>query len=76
MREKLRILATANVFGLTGEYGWLVRAEARYALTDTASLTGGLVHYGEGDDGEIGPLYGLGDNDRVFVRLRWDFDLY
>lgn len=76
MREKLRLLATATVFGATAEHGWLLRAEAMYALSDAGSITAGFVHYGAGDEGEFGPFYGLDEHDRAFLRLRWDFDLY
>lgn len=76
MRQKLRLLATASAFGATAEHGWLLRAEASYALTDTGSLAVGYVHFGAGDEGEFGPFYGLTEHDRAFMRLRWDFDLY
>lgn len=76
MRETLRLLATAAVFGGTAQHGWLARAEATYSLSDAGSISAGYVHFGQGDDGEFGPFYGLDRHDRAFVRLRWDFDLY
>lgn len=76
LRQKLRLLGTATVFGATAEYGWLLRAEATYDVADGATLTAGYVHFGQGDDGEFGPFYGLTEHDRAFVRVRWDFDLY
>lgn len=76
MRQKLRLLATATVFGATAEHGWLLRAEATYALSDAGSLTAGYVHFGPGEEGEFGPFYGFDEHDRAFLRLRWDFDLY
>ncbi len=76
MRQKLRLLATASAFGATAEHGWLMRAEATYSVADGAAITAGYVHFGQGDDGEFGPFYGLDEHDRAFLRVRWDFDLY
>lgn len=75
MRQTLTLLGTATVFGLTAERGWLVRVEAAHDFADGFSASVGYVHFGAGDDDAFGPFYGLEQNDRVYGRLRWDFQL-
>lgn len=72
-RDDLEITAVALFLGETVQYGWLLRAEARYRIRDTFKIGGGIVTYHPGD--EPGPLLGLDEHDRVFLDLRWDFTL-
>jgi hypothetical protein len=76
LAERLRLLGALSGFGWTAENGWLARAEGTYEWADGLKTTLGYVHYGPGDDDELGPFSGLDEHDRVFARARYDFTLY
>ena len=71
LRERLRLMAVASMFGAPRRYGWLARAEASYELGDGLRAMVGYMHYGPGDS--FSPISGLDDHDRALLRLRWDF---
>ena len=57
-------------FGLTGENGAIQRAQISYDWTDSVDLTAGIVLY---RPGEQIPFRGIGDNDRLFLKLDYHF---
>jgi hypothetical protein len=53
-----------------GEDGGFQRLSAKYDITDAVSLTGGIVLFRSGDL----PIFrDAGDNDRVFLELKYSF---
>ena len=76
LRETLRVDGAATTVGWRGQYGWLSRIEATYELTDALKLSLTYVHFGVGDDDEMGPFMGLVDHDQVLTKLRWSFTAF
>ncbi|MBU0550847.1 hypothetical protein KKB55_03885 [Myxococcota bacterium] len=73
LRERLELQGVVTALGVDAEGGWLARLEARYAWLDALKLTLGSIHYAPGDG--FSPLMGLDRHDRLYARLRWDFEL-
>ena len=57
-------------FGLTGENGAIQRAQISYDWTDSVDLTAGVVLYRAGKQT---PFRGIGNNDRLFLKLDHHF---
>ncbi|MCB9788990.1 MAG: hypothetical protein H6744_20115 [Deltaproteobacteria bacterium] len=73
LRERVRLDGAFSMIGWTADLGWLVRVQATWAIRDALQLQGGFISYHPGD--EFGPLTGLDRHDRVFLGLRWDFQI-
>ena len=73
LRETLRVDGAATTIGWRGQYGWLSRVEATYEMTDALKLSLAYVHFGTGDDDEMGPFMGFQNHDQVLTKLRWSF---
>ncbi|MEN8142225.1 MAG: DUF1302 family protein [Thermodesulfobacteriota bacterium] len=67
--ETVKLTALAMVFGDQAQQGALERLTTTYVPADNWSITTGAVFYESGDS----PLTGFGDNDRVFLEVRYDF---
>ena len=68
--DSVEVTLSALNFGLTGENGAVQRAQISYDWTDTVDLTAGVVLY---RPGEQTPFRGIGDNDRLFLKLEYHF---
>jgi len=73
LSQRLHLLLAWSMVGWQADQGWLLRGQAAYDLIDALSLTAGFMTYQPGD--ELGLLSGLDRHDRVFLRLRWDFQV-
>ena len=73
LQQRLQLSLVMMSMGWNMEYGWLARAEANYEILDGLKVYAGYVTFQPGDD--FGPLFGLDDHDRMFVKLRWDFQV-
>ena len=62
------------LIGIDPFNAFVARGELGYALSDTLALTLGFIGYVPSET-TFGPFYGLGENDRIFANLRWDFAL-
>lgn len=74
LRDRLRLLAAVSVVGWSSYQGLLLRAEATYEIIDSLKVSAGYISYLPDDDA-FGPFFGLDRHDRLFARLRWDFQL-
>jgi hypothetical protein len=74
LRERLTLSAVGVLMGAEMQLGWLGRFEGIYELMDGLKASIGYITYQPGDD--FGPLKGLDNHDRLFARLRWDFQLF
>lgn len=70
MHARLHLLALATAFGVHHNDGGFARYSAAYDLQDALSLTGGVVCYYRG---EKLPFDSVGDNDRLFIDLKYSF---
>jgi len=68
--DTLELAVTAATFGVTGQNGAFQRYTADYDLNDDMALLIGLIDYQSGDKEE---LKQIGDNDRIYFRLRYSF---
>lgn len=68
--DTLELAFIAATFGVTGQNGSYQRYTADYDLNDDMGLLIGLIDYQSGDKAE---LKQIGDNDRIFFRLRYSF---
>ena len=68
--DTLKLTFLASTYGLTGKYGAFQRCSAEYELARNVTLTGGVVLYQSGD---LPEFQRIGDNDRFYVELRYDF---
>lgn len=73
LRERLRLDGAFSMIGWRAELGWLIRVQATWSIRDALQLQAGVITYHPGDD--FGPLTGLERHDRLFVGLRWDFQI-
>ncbi len=71
--ERLRLLAAMSVVGWSSYQGLLLRGEATYEIMDGLKVGLGYISYLPGGDDAFGFFYGLDQHDRLFLRLRWDF---
>ena len=76
LRQTLRLDVAGSVMGLQAEYGWLARSEITYDVMDAVKAGLMLIHYHPGDDGELSVFSGMGTHDQLFLKLRWDFQVY
>ena len=68
--DSVEVTLVALNFGLTGENGAIQRAQVSYDWTDSVDLTTGVVLYRAG---EQAPFRGIGNNDRLFLKLDYYF---
>ena len=68
--DTLNLTFLATLFGPSGDDGGFQRFTAEYDLTDSIELTGGVVFYQSGD---LRRTTGIGDNDRVYAEVQYDF---
>jgi hypothetical protein len=59
-----------SIFGSHGEDGALERFQLDYDLTDSVTVTGGVILYQSADEGVFSEI---GDNDRLFLELTYEF---
>ena len=76
LRQTLRLDVAGSVMGLQAEYGWLARSEITYDVMDAVKAGLMFIHYHPGDDGELSVFSGMGTHDQLFLKLRWDFQVY
>jgi len=69
LNETVKLTALVMVFGDRAQRGALERLTLTYVPADDWSITTGAVFYESGDT----PLTAFGDNDRVFLEIRYDF---
>lgn len=77
LRERLLINAAATLMVHAREpvdTSWLLRAELSYEIMDGLKIGGGFVTFQPSDD-HFSPFFGLDRHDRLFVKLRWDFQI-
>ena len=70
MNARLHLTALGLVFGERAQHGAILRLSADYDLRDALVLGGGLLYFFEGD---LPPLDGWRDNDRLFLSLDYSF---
>jgi len=68
--DTLNLTILSTIFGPTGDDGGFQRFTAEYDWTDSIELTGGIVFYQSGD---LRRTLGIGDNDRVFFEVQYNF---
>lgn len=73
MRERLRLIVVASVFGVSPQLGQFYRAEANYEVRDGFRLGLMYVHYNVQDSETLSPISGLERHDQVLANCRWDF---
>jgi len=68
--DTLTLTLLASTFGIKADDGSFQRLDAEYDVTDAISIRAGVVFYHSGDKG----LYkNIGDNDRLFIELKYSF---
>lgn len=70
MHARLHLLALVSLFGEQLDEGGFGRYSAAYDIADGLSVTGGVVSY---ESGEKFPFGSYGENDRLFVDLKYSF---
>jgi hypothetical protein len=70
LHARLHLLALVTAFGEKLSDGGFGRYSVAYDLADALTLTGGIVSY---EGGEKLPFNRIGDNDRLFVDLKYSF---
>jgi hypothetical protein len=70
LNDTLMLTALATTFGVVGEEGAFQRFTAEYDYTDAIQITGGVVFYQSGD---LRRTKGIGDNDRVYLEVKYNF---
>jgi hypothetical protein len=70
MNARLSTTLLAVIFGSRGQDGAIVRAQGSYTFRDGLVGTLGLLIY---QDGDLPPLNVWGNNDRVFIDLKYSF---
>jgi len=73
MSERLELSAALLMSGYKAQYGWMLRGDVGWRVVDGVKLGLGYITYQPGD--EVGLFYGLDTHDRLFMGLRWDFQL-
>ena len=68
--DTLNLTFLATIFGPTGDDGGFQRFTAEYDWTDSIELIGGFVFYQSGD---LRRTKGIGDNDRVYFEVQYNF---
>lgn len=70
LNDRLELMLLASTHGLKGEGGGFQRLQVTYDWTDSVELSAGIVNYMSGDRLRF---QGIGDNDRLFARVRYQF---
>ncbi len=70
INDRLNITALAVVFGDSAQNGVIYRLSSDYELRQSLNLTTGVLIFRKG---EIVPYDGIGENDRVFLDIKWSF---
>ncbi len=70
MNSRLDLTALGLVLGERAQHGATIRLSADYELIDALVLSGGLLYFVEGDKP---PLDGWGNNDRLFMKIKYSF---
>jgi hypothetical protein len=70
IHQTFQLSAVVLTFGGSGEDGGVQRVSLKYDVTDDYSVTGGFIAYQPG--GAV-PFGQLGDNDRVFLDIKYSF---
>jgi len=70
LHARLHLLVLITAFGEELSDGGFGRYSVAYDLADALTLTGGIVSY---EGGEKVPFNRIGDNDRLFVDLKYSF---
>ena len=70
LNARLSTTLLAIVFGYAAQDGAIVRAQGSYTFRDGLVGTLGILIY---EDGELPPLSLWGNNDRVFIDLKYSF---
>lgn len=69
LHDQLTLTALLILVDQWGHDGAMQRFTASYDLADNWNLTGGVIFYQSGH----GAMASIGDNDRIFLELRYDF---
>ena len=70
LNDTLTLTLLVSTFGIKADDGSFQRLDAEYDVTDAISIRAGVVFYQSGDKG----LYkNIGDNDRLFIELKYSF---
>jgi hypothetical protein len=70
LNARLSTTVLAILFGYKVQDGAVIRLQADYTIRDALVVGGGLLMY---QQGELPPLNSWGDNDRVFIELKYSF---
>ena len=70
LHARLKLTVLAVLFGEPGEGGGFGRIQGDYELADALTLSTGVVIY---DSGDKRPFNVIGDNDRLFLDLKYSF---
>ena len=68
--DTIQLKILLSVLGSRGRDGSFERFQLDYDLTDSITLTGGVIFYQSGD---LGLFSGAGDNDRIFCEIKYSF---
>jgi len=70
LHARLHLLALVSAFGVALDEGGFGRYSAAYDIADALTLTGGIVSY---EGGSQLPFTAYGDNDRLFLDIKYSF---
>ncbi len=68
--DTIQFKTMLSIFGLHGEDGAFERFQLEYDLTDSLTMTGGVIFYQSADQGALSTIE---DNDRLFCELVYEF---
>jgi len=68
--DTIQLKILFSIFGAHGEDGAFERFQLDYDLTDAVTVTGGVIFYQSADQGALSTI---GDNDRVFFEMIYEF---
>ena len=68
--DTIQLKILLSVFGIHGEDGAFERFQLDYDLTDSVTMTGGVIFYQSADQGALSTIE---DNDRIFFELIYEF---
>ena len=72
LREQLKLVGMATLFGKAGRDGAMQRYGFTYELATALNLGGGVVIYDRGEN-RTSLIGSVSDNDRAYIDLKWDF---
>ncbi|MCB1852153.1 MAG: hypothetical protein KDI83_15485 [Gammaproteobacteria bacterium] len=70
LNARLKLTALATFYGASLNQGGFLRLSGDYELAEAQILTLGVIFY---ENGESPPVFGIGDNDRLFASYRYSF---